>query len=286
MQLSSVYLLSNKIDVFTNALASWQNERYRRVYNRNLKIYRSVDNRIDIQVRNSDQKAQNVTGSTLVFNLISREDKNLILSKDCITVDAVKGRVYVNLTKAELEDIEKGFYAYSVVSETRTSVNTDSTTDEYTVSNRKALYIDSQYGVVSPIEVSGDVLGDTTQTLTVNKFEYVNPATLGESDPDYYISSIIDTKGENEVPQSLHTFQFNFNNYIGQVTIQASLNEGGVPHEWVDVQSSDVTPGSNTFSVSLETTLYKNVVGKWNFFRIKHIPNNSNTGTLDTILYR
>lgn len=282
MQLSSVYLLSNKIDVFTNALASWQTERYRRVYNRNLKIYRSVDNRLDIQVRNSDQKAQNVTGSSLVFNLISREDKNLIISKDCITVDATKGRVYVNLTRSELEDLEKGFYAFSVVSETRTNVDAD----EYTVSNRRALYIDSQYGVVSPIEVSGDVLGDTTQTLEIDKFEYVNPATLGEEDPDYYVSSIIDTKVENETPQSLHTFQFNFSDYIGEITIQASLNEGGDPHAWVDVPSVDITPGSNTFSVSQETTLYKNVVGKWNFFRIKHTPDDSNTGTLDTILYR
>lgn len=282
MQLSSVYLLSNKIDVFTNALASWQTERYNRVYNRNLKIYRSVDNRVDIQVRNSDQKAQSAVGSTLVFNLISREDKNLIISKDCVAVDATKGRFYVLLTRSELEGLEKGFYAYSVVSETRTVVDAD----EYTVSDRKALYIDSQYGVISPIEVSGDVLGDTTQTLSINKFEYVNPATLGEEDPDYYISSIVDTKGENEVPQSLHTFQFNFNNYVGDVTIQGSLSEGGVPHVWVDIPSVDVTPGVNTFSVSNETTLYKNVVGKYNFFRIKHIPDESNTGTLDTILYR
>ena len=282
MQLSSVYLLSNKIDVFTNALASWQTERYNRVYNRNLKIYRSVDNRVDIQVRNSDQKAQSAVGSTLVFNLISREDKNLIISKDCVAVDATKGRFYALLTRTELEGLEKGFYAYSVVSETRTVVDAD----EYTVSDRKALYIDSQYGVISPIEVSGDVLGDTTQTLTINKFEYVNPATLGEEDPDYYISSIVDTKGENEVPQSLHTFQFNFNNYVGDVTIQGSLSEGGVPDVWVDIPSVDVTPGVNTFSVSQETTLYKNVVGKYNFFRIKHIPDDSNTGTLDTILYR
>lgn len=282
MQLSSVYLLSNKIDVFTNALASWQTERYNRVYNRNLKIYRSVDNRVDIQVRNSDQKAQSAVGSTLVFNLISREDKNLIISKDCVAVDATKGRFYVLLTRSELEGLEKGFYAYSVVSETRTVVDAD----EYTVSDRKALYIDSQYGVISPIEVSGDVLGDTTQTLTINKFEYVNPATLGHLEDDYYISSIVDTKGENEVPQSLHTFQFNFDNYVGDVTIQGSLSEGGVPHVWVDIPSVDVTPGVNTFSVSNETTLYKNVVGKYNFFRIKHIPDESNTGTLDTILYR
>ena len=58
MHLISVYLYQNKIDVFTNAATAWQTERYRRVYNRNIKIYRGVDNRIDIQVRNSDQKVQ------------------------------------------------------------------------------------------------------------------------------------------------------------------------------------------------------------------------------------
>ena len=76
MQLISVYLYPNKIDVFTNASAAWQTKRYRRVYNRNIKIYRGVDNRIDLQVRNSDEKAADTTGSTLVFNLVERETQS------------------------------------------------------------------------------------------------------------------------------------------------------------------------------------------------------------------
>ena len=109
MQLNSVYLYPNKIDVFTNALASWQTERYRRVYNRNLKIYRSVDNRIDLQVRNSDQKAADITGSTLVFNMITREGKDLVLSKDCTTSSASGGKVYVHLPKKNLLLLNQAF---------------------------------------------------------------------------------------------------------------------------------------------------------------------------------
>jgi hypothetical protein len=48
------------------------------VYNRNLKIFRGVDNRIDIQVRNSDQKASNIAGSTLVFNLVNQATKDFV----------------------------------------------------------------------------------------------------------------------------------------------------------------------------------------------------------------
>jgi hypothetical protein len=73
MQLNSVYLYPNKVDVFTN-LGAWKTERYRRVYNRNLKIYRSVDNRIDFQVRNSDEKATSIENYYIVFKLIKLEN--------------------------------------------------------------------------------------------------------------------------------------------------------------------------------------------------------------------
>ena len=66
MQFNPVYLYSNKLDVFTSPSDSWSIERYRRVYNRNLKIFRGVDNRIDIQVRNSDQKASNIIGQYII----------------------------------------------------------------------------------------------------------------------------------------------------------------------------------------------------------------------------
>jgi hypothetical protein len=270
MQLNSVYLYPNKIDVFTNALASWQTERYRRVYNRNLKIYRSVDNRIDLQVRNSDQKAADVTGSVLVFNIITREGKDLILKKDCVSISPSNGRFYVTFTKEELNDIESGFYSYSIINEVRTTIDSD----EYRVTSKTVMYQDSQYGAISTLEISGDVLGETEPSIEVNKFEYINPATTGYPDPEYYTSSIIDTVGITQVAQSLHTFQIYSTNYTGTVKIQGSLSEGGAPRIWTDIE---------TLALSGATQTYQNVTGKYNFFRIRHYPT---TGTVDKILYR
>ena len=48
------------------------------VYNRGLMAYRSVDNRIDLQVRNSDEKKYNITGSTVVFNIINKESRKYL----------------------------------------------------------------------------------------------------------------------------------------------------------------------------------------------------------------
>jgi hypothetical protein len=270
MQLNSVYLYPNKIDVFTNALASWQTERYRRVYNRNLKLYRSVDNRIDLQVRNSDQKAANVTGSVLVFNIITREGKDLILSKDCVSISPSNGRFYVNFSKNELNNIESGFYSYSVVNEVRSTIDAD----EYQVISKTVMYQDSQYGAISTLEISGDVLGETEASIEINKFQYINPATTGYPDPKYYTSSIIDTVGITQVPQSLHTFQIYSTNYTGTVKIQGSLSEGGTPHVWTDIE---------TLSLTNATQTYQNITGKYNFFRVRHFPT---TGTVDKVLYR
>jgi hypothetical protein len=276
MQFNPVYLYSNKLEVFTNPLASWTTERYRRVYNRNLKIYRSVDNRIDIQVRNSDQKASNIDGSTLVFNLISRETQDLILQKDCSEIDYNTGKVSVTLTETELLDIDPGFYNYTIVRENRDYQVIDSS--DYKVTSRSPLYMDSQYGTIATIEVSGDVLGSIDESVVINKFNYTNPFALGDTDPKFFISSIIDARPTINTANSLHTFQFYSNNYSGTVTIQGSLDDqGATPREskWADITTVDL---------SLEK--YKNVSGKWNWFRIKHIPSTSNTGTLDKILYR
>jgi len=276
MQINSLYLYPNKIDVFVSPLASLQPERYRKVYNRNLKVYRSVDNRIDLQLRNSDQKSL-VINSILVFNLIATANNQLVIQKDCVLVaddltKNLKGRAYVVLTKEELVGLEEGFYQYSIVQEIRTPIDG---TDEYIVTSKTPTYIDSQYGVVASLEIAGDTEGHVVDSLVVKDFLYTNPFVAGDPTQVYYTSSIIDARPQLGTPQSQHTFQFYFTDYTGTVKIQGSLDDqGGTPREntWVDITTVDP---------ALE--VYKNVTGKYNWFRIRHIPD---TGTLDKVVYR
>jgi hypothetical protein len=176
----------------------------------------------------------------------------------------------VNFSKDELNNIESGFYSYSIVNEVRSTIDAD----EYQVTSKTVMYQDSQYGAISTLEISGDVLGETEPSIELNKFEYINPATTGYPDPKYYTSSIIDTVGITQVPQSLHTFQIYSTNYTGTVKIQGSLSEGGTPHVWTDIETLSLTNASQT---------YQSVTGKYNFFRIRHFPT---TGTVDKVLYR
>jgi hypothetical protein len=140
------------------------------------------------------------------------------------------------------------------------------------------MYIDSQYGVIATLEVSGDVFGEVADTLEVTKFARINPGTTGSVDPIYITSSIIDTK-KYDTPSSLHTFQINFsNNYSGLIKIQGSLEDGGTPNSQ---QWTDVIP---EFTVADQSTpIYKNVTGKYNFFRVRHYPSVSSAIAVFTV---
>ena len=275
MQFNPVYLYVNKLDVFTTPTDTWSTERYRRVYNRNLKIFRGVDNRIDIQVRNSDQKASNIAGSTLVFNLVSQDTKDLVLQKDFTAMDLATGKVTIIVTADELLDLDTGFYNYSIVKEVRSTV--DST--DYVVNSKMPLYMDSQYDTVGTLEITGDVYGEVANSLVVDTFNYTNPFTQGAIEPfPFYTSAIIDAAPNTSPAYPIHTFQFYSTNYTGTVEIQASLeSQGATPRD---------TKFSTVATVDLANEKYKNVTGKYNWFRIKHIPALNNTGTVDKILYR
>ena len=275
MQFNPVYLYVNKLDVFTTPTDTWSTERYRRVYNRNLKIFRGVDNRIDIQVRNNDQKASNIVGSTLVFNLVSQSTKHLVFQKDFTAMELATGKVTVILTAEELLDLDMGFYNYSVIKEVRSTV--DST--DYTVTSKMPLYMDSQYDTVGTLEITGDVYGDVSNSVNVSTFNYTNPFTQGATEPfPFYTSEIIDAVPNTSPAYPIHTFQFYTTNYTGTVEIQASLDaQGATPRE---------TKWATVATVDLLTERYKNITGKYNWFRVKHIPATNNTGTVDKILYR
>jgi hypothetical protein len=265
MQLISVYLYPNKLDVFTNSLADWTTERYRQVYQRNLKIYRGVDNRIDIQVKNADQKPQAIADGIFVFNLVSRETQELILSKTCSVRNLSIGRIYIELTTDEVKDIESGFYQFSIIKEDRG----DDDSSDYIVNSRTPMYLNSQYETIGTIEVSGNLYGEPQASVVVREFSESYQEVF--TDPTYFISSIIDAHPETSTGSSTHTFQFYLTDYSGEIKIQGSLSDGGKPHVWTDIQTYNVTDSDLS---------YANVVGKYNHFRIRHIPfGSSNTAS-------
>jgi len=257
MQLISVYLYPNKVEAYTNAFSDWTEERYRKVYNRNLKIYRGVDNRIDFQVRNADEKVQTISGTVIVFSLTNKETGELLLQKDCIVQSNQTGKVYVNLSESNMRNIEPGQYIYCLHSEIRTAIDANN----YIAASKKPLYIDSQYAVNATIEIYGDVFGEVQPSYETVAFE--ERIAYDTDRTSTYYSSIISANPELTTPQSVHTFQINLTDYFGQIVIEASQEITAAPEVWTDVATLD-SAGRNI--------LYQNIIGKYNWFRIRHKP--------------
>jgi hypothetical protein len=255
MQLNSTYLYPNVVDVFLNLSATWQAERYRNVYNRNVKIYRGGDNRIDIQMKNSDQKAIPITaGYVPVFVLVNAEQEQVF--KTDITVDnATTGKAHVTLSSAVLRDIAVGSYQYSIILEARTGT---------IVTERKPTYIDSQYGAYATIEIYGDLYGEPVNSIEVTKFNKESPASTGYPGAFFYVSSLINANYDSTFSYSYHTFSIHCTSYSGEIIVQASLDDSATPANWTDV--------ATLYPSNQSDTMYVNVEGKWRWFRIKHTP--------------
>ena len=280
MQLNSIYLYPNKVEVFTNTLSQWVKERYRKVYNRNVKIYRGVDNRIDIQVKNSSQRPVTIADSFLVFNMTEIGTQRLVLRKDCIILDdsstpTNKGRAYVEITENELTELEPGNYLFSIITEEREYPEISiPENQQYTVIKRSVTYTDDQYGGFNVIEILDDVKGEPKPNFEITEFSYTNPRTLGEDTDNFYISSIISGESLTAGPGDLRTFQFYFSqDYDGTVTIQGSLDGSNDPKNWVTIDEF-VPDAANT---------YENVYGKWQWYRVKYVPI---TGKIDKLIVR
>jgi len=204
MQLNPSYLYSNRVDVYTN-LGTWTTARYRKVYQRNLKLYRGVDNSLDFQIKNGDERPQSISNLTVVFNIVGVESNELLVQKDCTIHDATLGRFFATVGEESMEKIAPGHYHYSLYSIDAAGV-------------KSALYSDSQYGVVGTIDVIGDAYGGPKPSE--------QPAN---------VFTAVDAKPQFNSNTGLHTFAFYTTNFTGNITIEGSLDEN--LGSWVNVDT-------------------------------------------------
>jgi len=87
MQKIQFYLVPNKITVTTDRVGF--NTEYRQVYQRQLKLYKGIDNTIQLEVRNSEQRKQAVVGKTAIVKFFDTEHKNLF----SVTADPIPSQI-------------------------------------------------------------------------------------------------------------------------------------------------------------------------------------------------
>jgi len=257
------YLYKNIQYLYTDLVAS--NTGYRKMYAKPLKLYKGIDNTFELKLLNGDQKPISVNGYTVYWQLLDRDTAELkfITSKEI--VPSASSLVVITIPAGDIEHINSGNYTYSTYLVSPTGTKT-------------ILYGDSQYGASVSVEIINNSFPQVLASQEVTEFVNSDQIDYVVHDNTKY-SSALNARPELNSNDSMHTVVFYSTNFDGSVEIQATL-ENGVTDilTWAVIEIIPLT--------DRDSIIYKNFNGVYSWIRFRLKPSNSNTGTVDKILYR
>jgi spore germination protein GerM len=113
MQKISTYLYPNRVQLLVDLAAF--NVEYTNVYQRIVKIYNGIDNTIEFDIKNADQKRIDLTTlSSIQLNVMDATGTELPNSPYTVTPTAMKGIATVTIPQEDLTDLTEQFLKYSV----------------------------------------------------------------------------------------------------------------------------------------------------------------------------
>jgi hypothetical protein len=228
------------------------NRRYQTVYSRNLKIHKGVDNKLQFQFLNQDQKPVNITGKTLTCRLMSYDGSQVLLQKSLTPLLPLTGLATLEVTSNETLGMNAALCYYSL--------SIPEGTFEYPV------FVDDNSGGRGVVEVTNSILPKFVKSAWLGTLPHVVPTV--EMPVTYYSEKYTGKDASN------YTVQVGFTGYIGTVKIQGSVS--GAADEWYDITESVVYN-------SHYGTEYYNLDGCHVFLRIEFA---SSGGTIGKILFR
>jgi len=229
MQLIPRYLVSNRSLIIANE-AGFVTE-YRPVYNRQLQVYKGIDNVLEFKLLNADQKPISLAGYTPKFQAFD-ENNSLIIEHEGVQVTSdgstpIKGLFKVTITENDLQNVKEQFLKYSI--------HLKDSND-----NSVITYRNSHFENDATIKVSASAFPGPRDTYSVSTFTQVTENT------PYWISESLNAEPGINGNEALHTAVIYADNYIGDVVVQATLdNQVTGTTSWADISTLTFT-GSET----------------------------------------
>lgn len=269
MQKISSYLYPNRVELLAD-LAGFTTE-YTNVYQRTIKIYQGVDNVIEFDIKNADQKRIELLTSPVItqleINVMDASGNALPNSPYTLTPHAtLKGIATTVIPLDDLNDLDQQFLHYSVTG----------LKNSYTI----PLYADSRFGVVGTIEVVGNAMPTFQDPKVYDTY-------IGEIDSDGNVInhfSVIPTKFYEAVATTELTFTLNMTGFIGSVWIEGTKNNTISVNSFLNASKivEFIYTAGNLGSVA-EVTL---PVGEFVYFRVSFQGDSplTPTGTVDKVI--
>ena len=257
------YLVNNRIHILANE-AGYVTE-YMPVYQRQIKIYKGIDNVLQFKLLNADQKPISVFSYTPVMVAFD-ENKNMIFEKECTILEdgstnTQKGLFQVTITEADMYTLEHQYISYNIyiVDQNNTRILT---------------YSSSHFDNAGVIYLSDEAFPSVKDSITVSTFTEVD---LTENEDNYWVSEVTEIFPEQNSNNAMHTVAIYSDNYVGDVTVQATLeNQITGTTDWADLATVNLNNENEPVPVNFN--------GVFKYVRFK--TNNNPTDKITKILVR
>lgn len=182
-------------------------------YAKPLTLHKGVDNRIQFQFLNQQQKPVDITDKEITCRVMNSEGTEVVFAKLLDLDFALTGIASLNLTASQIEDItpQKGYYSL-----------------EFPVDDGGyPVFVDYAGAARGDMFIVDSVLPSFVPSIPVTIPTGQNNANLDGSNVVQYYSSVINTRDS-----SILTIQSRFEEYNGNVVIQGSTIPDGY---WYDI---------------------------------------------------
>lgn len=230
-------------------------------YAKPLTLHKGVDNRLQFQFLNQEQKPVDLTGRSITFRMISYDGKTVLLQKGLTIQLALTGITVLELNAADVEDIaaQKAYYTLEI---TEGLLDLPVYVDQNAAARGDLYLVNSILPAFVP---SANVTIPTGQPFpnldSNNSIANVLPSA------NTYYSSVINT-GENPVL----TIQTSYHEFNGDVTILGSTIVDG---DWYVIDTASYEETTNTYGYTFR--------GYHPYVKMQFT---SNTGAVTNILVR
>lgn len=208
MQLLPRYLVKNNITIIAND-AGFATEN-RPVYQRNIKIYKGIDNTLTFRMLNADSKPIDVSNYTPKF-IAYDENKRLVIEHDGVLVPgddsaASRGLFNVTITENDMLNLESQYLNYTVYLNNNTNGNKTLTYTHNDLNGCGTLYLDDcQFPGPAPTHS----LSSFTETQ------------IGSS---IFVTESLTAEPAINGNEALHTAVFYTDSFVGDVIVEGTLD--------------------------------------------------------------
>jgi len=258
MQLVPKYLLNNSVSLIAN-LAGEVTE-YRPVYTRNINVVRGIDNTIQFNVLNADQKAVSILNTYTPKFKAYDENNRLVVERDGTVIETAttkKGHFTVTITENDLLNLPAQYLSYTVFLE-NSSTNAKNILSSGTNFNNRGT-----------IQIQAEEFPGPIDSVSISTFTEDNPSS------GIFISSTVDAQPAINGNSALHTAAYYLSSAVGDIVVQGTLDTNAGTSNWSDI---------DTFTASSSDSLvYRNFNGVFSHLRFKHT---LTSGSITKILVR